>query len=180
MLAIPKYDTPTFVTIVGWIFIVFTALGVTGTLMQNVMVNFVFPRFSEEMSGDATMPFDGLIVFRIFAGLILAISVFSLYASWSFLHRRNWARRAFVVFLTLGAAWAAFVFLGFGIAVGIFNLPAWFAGESAEFPAGAAATFRVMGLVFGCFAAGIGTLFVWLIKRLRSPEVRSEFQPVLK
>ena len=172
----PKDSAATFVTVLGWIFICFTALGVVTTLMQNIMVTFVFPDLTKQVPSDSAVAEGGLIVFRIFAAFMFILSAFSLYASWSFLQRRSWARRAFVVFLALGVAWAAFVFLGFGVGVGVFDMFSRFPSSSTDAPPNVAGVFRVMGITFGLFAAGLGVLLVWLIKRLRSPEVRAEFQ----
>lgn len=168
----------TFVTVLGWILVVFTAFGAVTSLMQNVMVNFMFPSLTEQGPEVQTMPRGVLLVFRVLAAFMLCLTVFLVFSAWSFLKRRNWARKLFVVLFALGAAWGCFVFLAFGLGMGVFNLLPPTAPPEANMPSSVGSMFRVMGIMFGLLAVAISALFVWLIKRLRSPEIRSEFESV--
>jgi hypothetical protein len=109
------------------------------------------------------------------AAFMLCVAGFLLFSAWSFLKRRNWARKIFVVLFVLGAFWGGFVFLFFGLGVGVFNLLPQ-PPSPPEAPSSFDVAFRVMGIMFGLMAAGFGVLFLWLVKRLRASDVRAEFQ----
>jgi uncharacterized membrane protein YozB (DUF420 family) len=164
----------TFVTGLGWVLIVLTGFGLITSVMQNVMFSFVLPSVEEQVPVTEQMPHGFLIAFRVLVAFMLCVSAFLVFAAWSFLKRRNWARKTFVVVFALGAVWSAFVFLAVGLGFGVFDVfrePP----SATGVPPSVQAAFRVMAIMFGTLAAGIGALFVWLIKRLRSSDVRAEF-----
>jgi hypothetical protein len=98
----------------------------------------------------------------------------ALWAAWAFLKRRNWARKTWVVIFALNAASSAFTILAF-VGLSFFaKVPGPQSGQ--DMPIAFTTVFRVMGIVMGLLSIGFVVLFVWLIKRLRSPEVRAEFQ----
>jgi len=174
--AITSSKAATFVTGLGWVLIVLTAFGLITSVMQNVMFSFILPTVEEQVPVTEQMPQGFLVAFRVFAVVLLCVSAFLVFAAWSFLKRRNWARKTFVVVFALGAAWSAFVFLAFGLGFGVFDVfrePPSAAGMPPSFQA----VFRVMGIMFGTLAAGVGALLIWLIRRLRSSDVRAEFEP---
>ncbi len=166
--------TEVFVTALGWVLVVFTGFGAVGMLMQNVMVWFVLPALTAQIPEPGAIDTIGLWIFRIFAGLMLGLSLFFLYAAWSFIKRHNWARRTIVVMFWLSAIWSGLTFVMFGLAVGVFNISSFPAvPESLAF---ADPIFRAMGIMFGALAAAMLALCVWVIRRLGSPEVRAQFQ----
>jgi hypothetical protein len=105
---------------------------------------------------------------------MLCVAAFLLFAAWSFLKRRDWARKTFVVLFVLGAAWGGFVFLAFGLGMGVFNLLSQ-PPSSPGVPTAFDSAFRIMGIMFGVVGAGFAVLFAWLVKGLRSPDTRAEF-----
>ena len=98
-----------FVTVVAWIFIAFGGLTTFISLLQNVVINTVFPteQFRAAQSG-VPMPAAFAWIFdhvRLFFFLFLVVSATTLISAIGLLRRRNWARRAFVGILALGIAW---------------------------------------------------------------------------
>jgi hypothetical protein len=164
-----------FVNALGWILVAFMGFSVVMALMQNVMINFMLPVIKEQAGAQADqMPAAVMIMFRVVAAFVLCMSALLLWAAWAFLKRRNWARKTWVVIFALNAASSAFTILAF-VGISFFaNAPGAQSGQ--DMPIAFATVFRVMGIVMGIVSIGFIVLFVWLIKRLRSPEVRAEFQ----
>ena len=163
----------TFVTVLGWLLICFTGFGVLMSLLQNVMITSVFPAMNEQAPRAGQVPPEFMIFFRALAGFVLIVQVFLLFAAWSFLKRRNWARRTFVVVFVLSAIWAGFTTLA-ALGMGVFMPHAPHGGS--DMPAAFAGIFRIMGVVMALLSAAFTVLFVWLVKRLRTPDVRVQFQ----
>ncbi len=161
----------TFVTVLAWVLIVFNAMGVFGAIMQNVMINFFMPSMLPAVPGQPGTAFP-LTVFRVFALVFLGFAGFITYAGYGLLRRRNWARRTFIVVFGLGIAGCVLWFVGIGIALALGGL----AGSGrTPMPAEMRGTFVAMMVMFGIFAVAWCVLLGWLIKRLRSPSVKSEF-----
>jgi hypothetical protein len=161
-----------FVTVLAWILIVFGCLGIFVSLMQNVMVTFVFPQMPAPSQESYAFP---LTAFRIMAATMLTVTAFFAYAAYALLRRRNWARRTYVVLFLLSAAWNVISALMFTIAIFFgASLPL----EAFPMPSGADVAFKAFIVTFAVFALAMATLFVWLAKRLRSPAIKAEFQGV--
>jgi hypothetical protein len=167
-------EAATFVTVLAWVLIVYTGFGVVASLMQNAMVSLVIPALSLEMSEGEPRAHGFLTGIRVIAASILCLVSFLLFASWSLLKRRNWARKTFVVVFVLGIVWSGVALLGLAFGVGVFNLLPSPPG-SPEFPPGALTGIRVMIAMSAIVVAGLGLLFFWLVRRLRAPDVRAEF-----
>lgn len=163
----------TFVTVLGWLLICFTAFGVLMSLLQNVMVGTMFPAMNAQAPKGGQMPAEIMVLFRTLAAVVLIVQGFLLFAAWSFLKRRNWARRTFVVVFVLSAVWAGFTTLA-ALGMGVFMPHTTPPGS--EMPASFAGVFRMMGIMLALVSAAFAVLFVWLVKRLRTPDVRAEFQ----
>ena len=174
-------ERSTFVTVLGWILICLAGFSLFGSVMQAVLVVFVLPSFPtlvENGAEDIVIPDDDpfWIVMLVFIGFMMLLQSIFLYASIALLRRRNWARIVTIVFLFLGLAWSLFFIIA--AAVGFFG-PIDAPTGTEEFPAGMETIFRVMGVVFLIAGAGVAVLFVWLIKRLMSLQVKREFGVVL-
>jgi heme/copper-type cytochrome/quinol oxidase subunit 2 len=162
----------TFVTVLAWLLICFTAFGVLMSLLQNVMIGSVFPAMNAQAPRAGQISPEFMVFFRTLAAFVLIVQGFLLFAAWSFLRRRNWARRAFVVVFVLSAAWAGFTALAsLGMGVLMPHTPR----PGSEMPPAFAGVFRIMGLLMAIVSAAFAVLFAWLVKRLRTPEVRAEF-----
>jgi hypothetical protein len=167
----------TFVTVLAWIFIILSGFGTFVGVIENVMF-FVFP--SEQLNAVLAqvqdiqqMPPILRFAFSHIHGLVAGgtlFAVFSLVVSIGLLMRKNWARLAFVVIMALGivwsllsVAWQFFLLQGMPDMVGIQAPP----------------MFRVMQTAIMAFSFVISFAFVvlygWIIKKLLSERIRSEF-----
>lgn len=163
-------QTGTFVTVLGWLLICFTAFGVVMSLLQNVMIGAMLPAMNAQATRGGQMPPEFLVFFRTVAAFVLIVQGFLLFAAWSFLKRRNWARRTFIVVFVLSAVWAGFTTLA-ALAMGVIN-----PSPNPGMPSSFVGIFRMMGFVFAIVSAAFVVLFVWLVKRLRTADVRAEFR----
>lgn len=166
-----------FVSVVAWIFIVLSGFATIISLMQNVMVNTVFPpqalqtptgKDAENMPMFAAFMFANLrlVVFGFF---VVCASTFV--CSVALLKRKNWARIAFICLLGFGIVWN----LG-GLAIQYFVLDSFpKPGMPSDAMAGMEIMFRVMMIVTTIIAVAISGLFVWIIVKLNSESVRREF-----
>lgn len=104
-MTVPK-EAPqsTFVTVLAWMIIIFSAFAALVGVMQNIMVNFLMPAViaSSPVARGETIPFA---LFRVFAFLLLVFAAFMAYCGYALLKRRNWARRVLIVVCGAGIAW---------------------------------------------------------------------------
>ena len=171
----------TFVTVLAWIFIVLAGFATCISILQNVMIAFVFPAAemeaaAEQLKGQAGTPWFAVLMaryFRYFFLLFLLMSVTTLTAAIGLLRRKNWARLLFVALMGFGILWqvAGLVFMFFMLgSLDDFAGPANQPG-TREFEI----MFKVMMGVNVVFVAAFTTLFAWIIKRLVSEDIRREF-----
>ena len=176
----------TFVTVLAWIFIVLSGFSTLIALMQNAMLWFVFegaPGVGDAMSkanqAPGIPPFFGYFFryFPVIFAAFLLLSATTLASSIGLLLRQEWARRLFIALMAFGIAWN-FAGLAFQ-ALFLMNMPPMPPLPPAQqhFASG---FHWIMGLmlVFNLLIAiGFSVLFYWIIRRLRTPEIRREFQP---
>lgn len=164
----------TFVTVLGWVLVVLSGCSLVTSIMQNVMVSFVLPAMEQDVAQTQQEWSGVMFAVRLLAGFMLCVAAFLLFAAWSFLKRRDWARKTFVALFALSAIVGGLVFLVLGLGMGVFDLlPTPHSGQT---PPTLGSLFRVMAVMIGLVAAVFAALFLWLIKRLRSADVRAEFQ----
>jgi hypothetical protein len=161
----------TFVTVLGWILVILTALNLCSAVMQTIAFSYISsaPELSELGSA-------GAAIGSAFQGIGLAfilLTAFMTYAAWSLLQRRNWARVTFVVLFAisfgLNILWIL-VALGAGSFIGSL------VGNSELAQLGTAA--QGVFVMLAVFAAVGAALSGWLVKRLRSKSVKLEFGAV--
>lgn len=173
----------TFVTVLAWIFIVFAGFSTFISLLQNVMINTMFPleqMRSQGWSANQQMPafFQFMLGhIQLFFLLFLLLSSSTLAAAIGLLRRKNWARLVFVAILALGIVWNV---------AGLVLQQVMFSSMStppSNAPAGFRAEFDHMTSIMFAFtvvmAVGFSVLFAWLIKRLVSAPIRGEFTQAL-
>ena len=177
----PAPPQSSFVTIVAWIFIALSGFGVVVTLLQNIMVQTMFPSvLPTPPNAGAVPPLFAFIVanFKLVILIPLVIAAACLVVSIGLLKRRNWARILFIAMLAVGILWSI---VGIAIQIALASsFGAMFAGLPA--PPGApdfAHGFRTMLIVMQIFGAlmsiGFMILYGWIIKRLVSPAIVAEF-----
>lgn len=168
-----------FVSVVAWVFIVFSSFGVLIMLLECLL--FFFMPFDEIMAQDMRggQPFSPDIFLTIMRGVLvfmLAVCLWSLASSIGLLLRKNWARINFIILMAigifmqvLGLLWSfAFLFIGFAA-------PEYAQNEDAA--SFMQAFMWVMFAVSLIFSIGFGVLYGWIIKKLVSPAIRAEFLP---
>jgi hypothetical protein len=175
----PVQERSTFISVIAWIFIVLSGFGTLISLMQNIMVHFMFslPEMQTAMTAnDATTglpPFVHFMFshFRLFLFFMFILILFTLISSIGLLKRKDWARKVFIgilclsILMMLGSIVAQYFFFPGFSRMGIENVPV----EMKTM-------MNVMRLFFITFYAGIAIVFGWIIKKLLSPKISLEFQ----
>lgn len=160
-----------FITGLAWVAIAFNGLGAFIALMQNIMINLVMPTMlaGSNASPGAALP---LAIFRVFAAVFLGVTIFMTYAGYGLLMRRNWARRTFIVVCALSVAWTVLCILMFALGFGLGHVPT---SGPGTVPPEMRSMFNLMFGMSSIFALGMCVLFIWIIRRLRSPAIKAEF-----
>lgn len=176
----PPLPRSTFVTAVAWVFIALAGFATLISLLQNIMVWTVFPvdqmhaAVAQARQQQQNMPAASLFIFEHIRELVAAVLVLTLgtlIISIGLLRRHNWARVLFICLLALGIAWNIF-----GV------IWQWFFFHSMPQPPQGTSmqpqfqTMMIVMWIFGVIMAiGMSVLFGWIIKRLSSPAIKSEF-----
>ena len=171
---VPASTVPsTFVTSLAWVLLVFNGLSVFGALMQNMTINIFLAHIpaTPAPSGQLLQALP-ITFFRIVGLLFLGFAVFTTYAAYALLKRRNWARLTYIALFALGIASNMLFAVGFGLGFGWTDFPT--SGGNAV-PGEFHAMLKGMAVAFAAFAVAMSVLFGWLIKRLSSPSIKAEF-----
>ena len=165
-------STPSiFVTVVAWVFIVFSALVLLMSIAQNIMLSFM-PTFPQ--SPDAGF-FENN--FRALFLVPLVLSIVVLVISIGLLKRREWARKSFVGFLALCVLYL--------FASCLLLLLMW--PDASTIPQDAPREFQetarqmqsaqlAMSVTMAVFAVATSGIFVWIINKLIEPAICDEFE----
>jgi hypothetical protein len=176
-------NTPksTFVTVLSWIFIIFSGGMTLISALQNIMFYFIFPRDEmretiESGHGGAEVPaFVKFMMsnFDILLAAIFCLSLLCFVCSIGLLKRKNWARLTFIGVMVLGIIWNIF-----GLIMQQFVF--------SDFPeqTNAAANFQeqfknmqiIIQTISIVFSIGFSALFGWIIWKLRSSQIVAEFE----
>jgi hypothetical protein len=169
----------TFVTALAWVLIAVSGFGAFISLMQAVMLIFIFPseHFWNAPAPHGVQNIPPLVQFlssnvQYFFLAFWLLTALTLVSSIGLLRRKNWARLTVVGIFGLGVVWN----LG-----GIWLQ--WRMFSPTELPAKAPADFTremetmmtVMRVATTIFAVAVAVLLAWLIRRLVSPRIRREF-----
>jgi len=176
-----------FVTVVAWIFIVFSGFATLIGALQNLMIRSMpFDQLNSVLqdSTAAQLPAPARVMFSHFQLIFLAsflLSLLTLISSIGLLRRRNWARLTFMGLLICGIIYM----IG-----GLFVQQSFMSSFEASFRAAApqdsvfransqqfASMFAAMRVFMIVFSLGIAALFGWIVARLSSARVRAEFAP---
>ncbi len=175
-----------FVTVVAWIFIIFSGFTTFVSALQNVMIRSMpFERFnaiSRDSIANNAIPAAARFMFAHIQFIVLAfflLSAFMLTSSVGLLRRQNWARIVFIVLLAVGIVYV----LG-----GLFVQQSFMSSmnksfgampvQDSVFRASAAqfgSMFRAMRIIMAIFSLGVAAGFAWIVARLISPGIRAEF-----
>jgi hypothetical protein len=170
-----------FVTVLAWIFIVLSGFAVFVSILQNVMITYLFPmeriqEVMQEQQAQQHIPGAFRFLFNNFAWFFrafLVISLAVLAASIGLLRRKNWARIAFIMLMALGILWN----LG-GVALQsilLSSFPPFPHEASAEMAENFSRMLIVMKIATAFMVVAFSALFGWIIWKLVSPQIRAEF-----
>jgi hypothetical protein len=176
----PPLPRSAFVTAVAWVFVALSGFATLISILQNVMIYTFFPVDQMHASlaqaqAQQNMPPAALFMFEHIRALftaVLVVTLGTLIISIGLLRRHNWARILFVSLLALGIVWN----IG-----GLFWQWLFFRSmpQPPQAPPEMQAQFQTITSVMMIFsvimAVGMSVLFGWIIKRLTSPTIRSEF-----
>jgi len=171
-----------FVSVLAWIFIILSAIGILMLAMDAVV--FWMLQFDKLLAQSAALnPNQPQLptalmtsVFRWIIVVILLLQVWMLASSIGLLLRKNWARISFMVLIVIGLIWNA-VYLLIGI-LGMVGIH--FAGTMAAppgMPPEFQAFMRVFMIFFVIFTIAMLVLFGCILKKLLSADIRREFVP---
>ena len=166
-----------FINVFAWISIVFSGFGIFIGIMQNVMMQTVMKdnNFEEAISRDENIPPLMKAIFENFEFLVmgtLLITIVVFIASIGLLKRKNWARLFFIVFLILGVIWTVVGgFMQFSFMESMMTSN----GIPQDVPPEFQNMQNTMKIVMGVMMVAMLGLYLYLIKRLRSDEIKDEF-----
>ncbi|MFA5794528.1 MAG: hypothetical protein WC980_05615 [Candidatus Brocadiia bacterium] len=149
-----------FVTVLAWIFIIFSGLGtlwsvfmIFATSSMPTRVITTYPQSEESFR-------NIIIMFRYLSIGAFVFTVTALVTSIELLGRKNWARSLFIAFMVIG------ILLNFFMIIAMF---ASFRPSSAESAGVFIAMFNAL------IQVGFSVIFIWIIKKLSSDEIKREF-----
>ena len=163
-----------FVKVLAWFLIVINGLGVLLGIAQNVMVQMFMQdkHFQNSMNGqDNGLPPLMSSMFEHMDLMVmgtLALAIVAFVASIALLKRKNWARLFFIVLFSLAIVWS---FISFYMQYDLMSSMS--AGQ--DVPADFATMQKTMMMVSGAISVALIALYVYIIKRLRSESIKSEF-----
>jgi len=157
-----------FVTVLAWIFIVMSGMQTCMSIPMNIMVNIVSPfdMMEKDLNNpqmNENIPAIPRFMFMHFRLIFFAMLVFvsiTFISSICLLKRKDWARKFFIGFMMLGIASNL---LSLGLQLWMFSL------------SGANAMMLPMLAFTLILVTGFTVLYVWIIKKLMSDEIRKEF-----
>lgn len=175
-----QQNKSTFVTVLAWIFIALAGFATFISVFQNIMIWTLFP--VEEMnkafeSSPEQMPFFFKFMFaniRLFFFGFLVVSGTTLISAIGMLKRKNWGRLIFIFVMGLGIIYnmSALIFLN-----AMLTTMSDFSNTDIDTPIFIMMT--IMKIVTFVFVIAFSYLFGWLIYKLKSPKIRSEFVPAM-
>lgn len=173
----------TFISVLAWLSIAFTGFGTLIAILQNLMLNLLFPveQMTQSMQmpeAQAQLPAFTLFMFahmRAFVGGFLVFFLTLLVFSIALLKRKNWARIGFIIFLAFGIVTTlATPLIQYHLVNNVFVPP--MSESGVEIPADFQIIANVMLVFSALMSLGFCALYAWLIKRLVSPSIVTEFR----
>ena len=165
-----------FINVFAWISIVFSGFGILIGILQNVMMQTVMKdaNFEEAINKAENLPPLMKVMFENFEFLVmgtLIVTIMTFIASIGLLKRKNWARLFFIIFLVLGVIWTVvggFMQFSFMDSMTMSSIP-------QDVPPEFQTMQNTMKIVMGVMLVAMLGLYLYLIKRLRSDEIKEEF-----
>jgi hypothetical protein len=169
----------TFVNVLAWIFIVLGGFATFMSILQNIMIHTVFPKFelnqelqhadeAEQIPAFAEFMFNNFDLFFMFFFLVSATSLISAIA---LLKRKNWARIVFIVLMSVGIVWNI---SGLVLQFTMFNSISELNGGQVP-PPEFQNIMNIMKIASVIMVVAISALFGFVIKKLCSQQIKDEF-----
>lgn len=163
----------TFVTVVGWIFIVFSGL----FLLESLMFMFLpFDKLVPKMPPPQGAPApDPALMSTMMHGAFFvlgALSAWVLLSSIGLVLRKNWARISFMVIMVINL-----IFTGLYLIFGLFAVAFMPSGDLPGQPPEIAGFMRSMMVFMVIFCAVFGGLYGWILYVLTREKIKREFLP---
>jgi len=161
-----------FVTVVAWIFLVFSALSSAIGVLQNAMVWLVMRPHMRELGGTDSAPAKSATEWmahhiELWFAAVLLVSLVTFGSSLGLLRRKDWARKTFIGVLMMGIAWMLFALV---VQVGTLNSMPTTPGLERF-----ALMSKLIVITSAIVGIAIAGAFGWIIKRLTTPGIRAEF-----
>jgi hypothetical protein len=163
-----------FVNVFAWLMIVFNGFGLLISIMQNIIVAFVFKlgEFDTAFKDMGDMP-RGFPTFlfkniRVLLPLIGVVIIFALISSIGLLKRKEWARKSFLFLLGF-----AILYTIAGTVFQTIFMKSMFHGTDIPSEFSFISTFFMIFMII--FSLGFIFLFGWLFKKLSSDKIKAEF-----
>jgi len=165
-----------FITVVAWIFIVLSGLGMLELgILLFVPLQSLMP--SAQMHA-GKVPQNPELFTAYLRGMLLmgfVLGTWVLVSSIGLLLRKNWARISYIIMMILGIGWSS-MYLLMGIFVIIMVQTVGLQSNSA-LPPGAWAVASAFMAILMIFGAVFVALYGWILVKLLSDSIRTEFQP---
>jgi hypothetical protein len=176
----PVLPRSVFVSVLGWIGIIFCGFGLLVGVLQILMVRTMFrdPQIGAILADSvkhAPFPPEGRFMFgqlQSLVSIVLLSTLLGFAASIGLLKRLNLARLTVIALLALYIAWTLYSLI---LQQHWFNWMSKPPFPSTAPPPGFAAIFRVMRIFMVGMSLGTTALCAWLITRLTSRSIRAEF-----
>jgi hypothetical protein len=172
----------TFVSVVAWIFIIFSGLSTLIGIAQNIMLHLFFPLDKMKTLADMHQHADNIPPFMNFMtthfdwffGLFLLLSLLTFISAIGLLNRLNWARLVFIGLMIVGVLWNLGSLVIQQTIMGDMPPPPPNAPEDFKVRMEAMQTFMTAFMVVFCL--GFSALFGWIGWKLHTPAIVAEFK----
>ncbi len=167
-----------FVNVLAWIFIILGGFATFMSILQNIMIQTMFPKeqmaqaMQQAEKTDQMPAFANFIFghFDLFFLFFLLVSATSLVSAIALLKRKNWSRIVFIVLMSLGIVWNVG---GLVLQFTMFSSMPEMASKGA--PPEFENMMLIMKIASVIMVVVISTLFGWVIKKLISAPIKAEF-----
>lgn len=162
----------TFVTVVGWVFLVFSGIG----LLEGIMFTLLpFDKLTAAMPQQPGAPqVDPALMSHFMRGVGVFMTLVTLWVVLScigLIRRKNWARISFMVLMVISIGFCL-LYLLFGV-LGALMMPAQIPNAQPGMAGFMRSMLVFMTILCGAFAA----LYGWILYKLNTERIRKEFEP---
>ena len=165
-----QYNRTNFITVLSWILIVFSGIGLLMSIVQNILIHLIFESSSQDGINHISKGFTGFIFanINVFIPILGILILLSFISALGLLKRKNWARIIYVILFLIGIIYLiSIVVLQWGLMKSIVQQ-----APKEEF----GNVFYLTHIFITVIILGLCVLFGWLIRKLTSKKVKTEFK----